>query len=51
MKIAIPTREDVVDDHFGHCDHYTVFTIDEDKNINHDCSEHEETPVFVIPNL
>ena len=32
-KIAIPTRENVVDDHFGHCDHYTVFTIDGDKNV------------------
>lgn len=32
-KIAIPTRENVVDDHFGHCDHYTVSTIDGDKNV------------------
>ena len=28
-KIAIPTRENVVDDHFGHCDHYTVFSVDD----------------------
>ena len=28
IKIAIPTQDDVVDDHFGHCDHYTVFTVD-----------------------
>ena len=28
MKIAIPTREGRVDDHFGHCDHYTIFTIE-----------------------
>ena len=27
MKIAIPTRGNVVDDHFGHCEAYTVFTI------------------------
>ncbi len=27
MKIAVPTREGVVDNHFGHCDHYTIFTI------------------------
>ena len=27
MKIAVPTREGRVDDHFGHCDHYTIFTI------------------------
>lgn len=32
MKIAIPTRDGVVDDHFGHCDHYTIYTI-EDKTI------------------
>ena len=32
-KIAIPTRDNVVDDHFGHCDHYTVFSIDDEKNI------------------
>lgn len=28
IKIAIPTRDNVVDDHFGHCDHYTVFSVD-----------------------
>ena len=28
MKIAVPTRDGRVDDHFGHCDHYTIFTID-----------------------
>ena len=33
MKIAIPTRNNVVDDHFGHCEYYTIFTIDENKNI------------------
>lgn len=27
MKIAVPTRNGVVDNHFGHCDHYTIFTI------------------------
>ncbi len=27
MKIAIPTRENVVDDHFGHCEAYTVYTV------------------------
>ncbi|MFZ4400879.1 MAG: NifB/NifX family molybdenum-iron cluster-binding protein [Bacteroidales bacterium] len=27
MKIAIPTRGNVVDDHFGHCEMYTVFTM------------------------
>lgn len=33
MKIAIPTRNDFVDAHFGHCEYYTVFTIDEQKQI------------------
>jgi len=33
MKIAIPTRGSVVDDHFGHCEAYTVFSIDENKKI------------------
>jgi len=33
MKIALPTRENAVDDHFGHCEAYTVFSIDENKNI------------------
>jgi predicted Fe-Mo cluster-binding NifX family protein len=27
MKIALPTRGNVVDDHFGHCEVYTIFTI------------------------
>ena len=34
MKIAIPTRGNFVDNHFGHCDAYTVFTIDENKKIS-----------------
>ena len=29
MKIAIPTIDGRVDDHFGHCDHYTIFTIEQ----------------------
>ena len=28
MKIAVPTRGKVVDEHFGHCEYYTVFTIE-----------------------
>ena len=34
MKIAVPTREGRVDNHFGHCDHYTIFTIEERKVIS-----------------
>ncbi|MDP4188910.1 MAG: NifB/NifX family molybdenum-iron cluster-binding protein [Bacteroidota bacterium] len=33
MKIAVPTRGNVVDDHFGHCEFFTVFNIDENKKI------------------
>jgi predicted Fe-Mo cluster-binding NifX family protein len=33
MKVAVPTRNNVVDDHFGHCEAYTVFTINDDKKI------------------
>ena len=33
MKIAIPTRNNEVDDHFGHCEAYTVLTIGENKNV------------------
>jgi predicted Fe-Mo cluster-binding NifX family protein len=30
-KVAIPTRAGQVDDHFGHCEYYTIFTIEEGK--------------------
>lgn len=33
MKIAIPTRDEEVDTHFGHCAYYTVFTIGGDNKI------------------
>ncbi|QGY41122.1 dinitrogenase iron-molybdenum cofactor biosynthesis protein [Pseudodesulfovibrio cashew] len=33
MKIALPTRDGQIDDHFGHCDHYTLMTLDDEKNI------------------
>jgi predicted Fe-Mo cluster-binding NifX family protein len=33
MKIAIPTRGLVVDDHFGHCESFTLYSIGPDKNI------------------
>lgn len=29
MKIALPSRNNSIDDHFGHCEYFTVFTIDE----------------------
>ena len=27
MKIAVPTRDGRVDDHFGHCAYYTIFDV------------------------
>ena len=32
-KIAIPTKDNMVDDHFGHCDHYSIFTVDDNRHI------------------
>ena len=31
MKIAVPTRDGVIDDHFGHCAYYTIFEVEENK--------------------
>ena len=31
MKIAVPTQNNAVDGHFGHCEYYTIYTIDENK--------------------
>ncbi len=33
MKIALPTKNSMIDSHFGHCDHFTVFTLNEKKEI------------------
>lgn len=27
LKIAVPTRDEAVDDHFGHCACYTIFSV------------------------
>ena len=32
-KIAVPTKENQVDDHFGHCDAYTVFSVNQKNQI------------------
>lgn len=32
-KIALPTRDHSIDDHFGHCDHYTIVTVDESSKV------------------
>jgi len=31
MIIAVPTKENKVDDHFGHCAYYTLFTVKDGK--------------------
>ena len=31
MKIAVPTRDGHIDDHFGHCAYYTIFDVEEGK--------------------
>ena len=28
MKIALPTKDNQIDGHFGHCEYFTVFTVD-----------------------
>jgi predicted Fe-Mo cluster-binding NifX family protein len=33
IKIAVPTRNNHVDDHFGHCEYYTIFSIENNKII------------------
>ena len=33
MKIALPSNENKVDSHFGHCESFTIFTVDENKSI------------------
>lgn len=33
MKIALPSYQNSVDAHFGHCEYFTVFTTDENKRI------------------
>jgi len=33
MKIAVPTRGERVDDHFGHCEFYTLYNIGEKNEV------------------
>lgn len=33
MKIALPTKSNIIDDHFGHCESFTVFTINDNDEI------------------
>ncbi len=36
MKIALPSRGDTIDSHFGHCEYFTVFTVNESEIVNQD---------------
>ncbi len=33
IKLAVPTRGNEVDDHFGHCEAYTIFTVNAENKI------------------
>jgi predicted Fe-Mo cluster-binding NifX family protein len=33
MKVALPSEQNMVAGHFGHCEYFTVFTINEKKEI------------------
>lgn len=33
MKIAVPARDGLVDAHFGHCEHFMVYSLDEGRKI------------------
>jgi predicted Fe-Mo cluster-binding NifX family protein len=41
MKIALPSNGSQVDEHFGHCQSFTILTVDDDSNI---ASEETLTP-------
>ena len=34
LKIAVPTRDSVVDDHFGHCSYYTIYGVENGKVVS-----------------
>lgn len=34
MKIALPSRKNLIDNHFGHCEYFIVFTIYDNKIID-----------------
>lgn len=29
MKIALPTKDGMIDGHFGHCEYFTVYTVED----------------------
>ncbi|MFZ7101819.1 MAG: NifB/NifX family molybdenum-iron cluster-binding protein [Peptococcaceae bacterium] len=43
MRIAVPSQNNQVDNHFGHCQYFTIFTVDETKKIIN--AERMDSPV------
>lgn len=33
MKIALPSQQNMIDDHFGHCEYFTIFAVNDNKEI------------------
>lgn len=33
IKVAVPSRGNMVDEHFGHCESFTIFTVNDNKDI------------------
>lgn len=33
IKIAVPTRAGQVDEHFGHCESFTIYSLNDDKSV------------------
>lgn len=33
FKIALPSRDGIVDEHFGHCEYFTLLTVDEGRRV------------------
>lgn len=33
FKIALPSRDGIIDEHFGHCEYFTLLTVDEERRI------------------
>ena len=36
MKVAVPARDGLVDEHFGHCEEFRVFSFDEKRELVHE---------------
>ena len=34
MKVAVPSRQNQIDDHFGHCEVFKVYTIDDNNTVS-----------------